>query len=485
MIAAARWAGMLTDDVILAAIKWNAWLHPRGKDGRFIETNSIVNIFQNIEDALTDRSAVRRRGRISKLTPRGAHIAYFGSDGHEIPADPDKGFPQIIPLNDFRSKVSLAPKHIARLELDSAPRSANEEWDTYKAGFAKTSADSDPTWHDSAGIEEWKVLAGIFNDKLRASPPKGKSHNESGEALGLDSPEWAEHREYVDDVVDRALVAGLGADYLLKDGDGNWNDEAWTYFFKMVNSEIEKVKARGVPKDRKAVLLGGLPGAGKSTVSERVGNLGDTSKWVIVNPDLFKERIIADGMAPEITGLSPMETSSLMHALSSEMSHMFGQAMMAKGYNVILDTTMGGRARVQSSRGAITTSQADVNRLRDHGYAVDALFVDAPKSVSLRNRDERQLRGLNRLRTGENPEGGRIVPDAAFQFMEDGKSVNRHNFDALVSGGMLDKWAVIDNQDYTNPKIVSAGSGQTLHADPEAALAEQANMPGFYEVIGA
>jgi hypothetical protein len=63
LIAAARVSGMLQDPAVLTASKWQDWLHPRGKDGRFIEKGKFVNVFANPNALLADKTAVRRRAR--------------------------------------------------------------------------------------------------------------------------------------------------------------------------------------------------------------------------------------------------------------------------------------------------------------------------------------------------------------------------------------------------------------------------------------
>jgi hypothetical protein len=88
LIAAARVSGMLHDPYVLTASKWQDWLHPRGKDGRFIEKGKFVNIFANPNALLNDRTADRRRARITELRPEGAFVSYQDIHGNPLPPTP-------------------------------------------------------------------------------------------------------------------------------------------------------------------------------------------------------------------------------------------------------------------------------------------------------------------------------------------------------------------------------------------------------------
>ena len=448
VILAARAAGQLQHPLVLLASNWKAWLHPRGKDGRFIETFALVNIFANPEDSLSDHSAPRMRARITKLTEEHAEVRYFNPSGEEVPADPDKGFPELIPANQIRTKVSLAPHAIARLD---GKRDRNM----------------------------WFAISAQFNADLREDPPAGKSYNMAGADLTEDSPEWADHQKYVNDVLGRAADAGITSGEYLMDKDENWTKETLDYFESVVNEELEKVRKRGVPQESRAVILGGVPGSGKSTTAEdregafAAAKLGDMNEWVVVNPDDFKKLLIERGEIPKIDGLSPMETAPLFHSLSSEMSHMFGRALMAEGYNVVLDITMRGKPDEKTGKVPV---EEEVEMLTGLNYSVDSVFVDLPVEVALKRQKARHLEGLNALRRGDSPIGGRVVPPGVTRMRLRDQSESSVNFWNLVEKGMLGRWAVVDTSDTS--RVAEAGVGTVKHEDPVAALKDPANIPG-------
>jgi hypothetical protein len=72
-----------------------------------------------------------------------------------------------------------------------------------------------------------------------------------------------------------------------------------------------------VPGDGRAVVAGGIAGAGKTTVLESFGGI-DRSQYLTVNPDEVKEKMAERRMIPDVDGLSPMERSGLVHEESSQ-----------------------------------------------------------------------------------------------------------------------------------------------------------------------
>ena len=77
--------------------------------------------------------------------------------------------------------------------------------------------------------------------------------------------------------------------------------------------------ASGVPNDHKAIIAGGLAGAGKTTVLEKHAGI-DRSQYLTINPDDIKAEMAKRGMVPKVDGLSPMEASDLIHEESSYMA---------------------------------------------------------------------------------------------------------------------------------------------------------------------
>lgn len=449
VVRAARGAGMLQHPLTILAASWRAWLHPRGKDGRFIETFASVDIYADARSVVGDRRASRLRGRITRLTKDYAAVRYFGADGKEVAADPDNGFPEHIPAAEIRDKIARAPHAIARLDAK----------------------------RDRA---MWGRAFKDFNSELRENPPKGQSHNTSGPALAADDPAWEEHQTYVTDVLTRALEAGLGAGEYLRTREGNWNKKTVAYIAEVVDAEIAKVKARGVPQESRAVMLGGVPGSGKTTTAEdtagvfAAAGLADSDQWATVNPDIFKEVLIARGDIPEISGLSPMEAAPLYHSLTSEMSHIFGRLLLAEGFNVIFDLTMRGEA---DSNTGLTPPEVEAEVMTGLGYQIDAIFADLPSDIARQRQLNRQLGGVNALRAGADSRGGRVVPPHITRRAADGRSDSLSNFERMRDNGVFARWSVIDTSGRRG-EVTEAGVGTEPFSDIIEALKNPENIPG-------
>lgn len=121
LIAAARRFELLNDPVIVAALDWRAWMHPRGRDGQFIKAAALIDIFRDVNASSTNKD--RRRARVSKLTPEGIQVTY--ADGK----DDVPGYPDLIPRSETK-RIQLAPKSKASLSnpdlLSPSPNSRKE-----------------------------------------------------------------------------------------------------------------------------------------------------------------------------------------------------------------------------------------------------------------------------------------------------------------------------------------------------------------------
>ncbi len=228
----------------------------------------------------------------------------------------------------------------------------------------------------------------------------------------------------------------------------------------VVDDVMDEVRAAGLPRDRECLVLGGLPGSGKSS-SLRPGEAAEelgVQSWepgkemrpgtthVSINADIMKELIIANGMLPGgIDGLKPMEQANFIHKESSRMAKMLMARLQDEGYNVTIDGTLDDDSRDK------------IEPLIERGYTFKGMFADVPLQESIDSAKARYIRDAF------TEEGGRFVPSQVQLrgvAATDGRmSPNRNVFDRLagvradgsVTGdGLFDLFLVIDNTGISN-----------------------------------
>jgi predicted kinase len=224
--------------------------------------------------------------------------------------------------------------------------------------------------------------------------------------------------------------------------------EVWSYERRLVHDSLVQAlyaQAAGVPCEHRAILAGGLPGAGKTTVLGGHADV-DLSRYLAINPDLIKEELARRGLLPQIDGLSPMEAARLAHEEASHLAKRLAHRAQADGRNMIWDVTMS-RPRTCADR---------IAALAAAGYArVDAIFVDVPIRVSLLRADARHRAGHDAYRAGSGV-GGRFVPGELILAQADPLwgSVNRATFELVKH--RFTAWARYDNSvDGRDPRLVA------------------------------
>jgi predicted kinase len=263
----------------------------------------------------------------------------------------------------------------------------------------------------------------------------------------LTDAEYAEHVTKVSERLDKARADGLVTESLyVTDPDG----EAWTPERRRGHDAIIAdlyEAARDVPCERRAILAGGLPGAGKTTILEQHAGV-DRSRYLTINPDVMKEEMAKRGMIPEIAGLTPMEASDLAHEESSHIAKQLALRAMPEGKNVIWDITMASRE----------STEKRISEIRAVGYSrVEGIFVDIPEDVGIRRSDARHREGHDNYRAGHGL-GGRLVPAEVIHSQADPEwgSRNRKTFEQVKQ--QLDAWLLFDNSvDGRAPVLLDSG----------------------------
>lgn len=206
---------------------------------------------------------------------------------------------------------------------------------------------------------------------------------------------------------------------------------AWTPERDRLHREIAEhlyAKSDHVPRDGKAVIAGGLGGAGKTTVLTKHAGV-DTSQYMTINPDDIKEELAQRGMIPAVPGapdLSPMERAALVHEESSRIAHLMADRAYAEKRNLIWDITMSSESSVKSR----------VKALDRAGYTeVVGVFVDIPVETSVERAMARYRRGVDQYLSGSGF-GGRYVPPNIIraQKTSTGATINRTVFEDVRKG---------------------------------------------------
>ena len=320
---------------------------------------------------------------------------------------------------------------------------------------------TDLTLRDSGELRDRPAAGGLDQrlQRLADGHPSSPRYPDNRPADGGGDPREvrpladAEHAEHVAEVRERlaeAHAAGLEThvQFTLDGGQEVWTDERDALHGAIVDDLYARCSE--VPCDGKAILAGGLPGAGKTTVLREFADL-DLSQYLVINPDVIKAEMAKRGLIPDVTGLSPMEASDLVHEEASQVAKRLASRAEFDGRNVIWDFTM-----------SDTSTIADrVDSLRSAGYVrVDGVFVDIPVEVSVQRAADRHRNGHDEYRAGIGL-GDRYIAEATIMKHADSSwgSGNRKNFEELKP--KLDGWSRYDNSvDGRAPALVESDAAR-------------------------
>lgn len=174
-----------------------------------------------------------------------------------------------------------------------------------------------------------------------------------------------------------------------------WSEEREELHYRLLSHFEEKY--RDVPSDGMVIISGGLPGAGKTTCLTTSMGV-DLSSYATVSSDDFKEMLASEGAVPEIEGLTPMESSTLVHQESSYLADKLMSKMARENKNVIYDCTCRD----------LSVTKGRVKSLINSGYSssnIQFVFVDIPIDTAHERAKYRYRDGLNNFELG-----GRYLP---------------------------------------------------------------------------
>lgn len=347
--------------------------------------------------------------------------------------------------------------HSQRQSSEDEPHShEHSEWEQpsvpgKSAGETDQPGTSDSSPETPAGPNERN------HDKTDAEPGERPTDvDEHGDPSEDDARNYEERGNDVLDRLLKAHAADLATDHANTTDPDN---KQWTSERNRIHGEIVSDlynRASAVPCEYKAIIAGGLPGAGKTTILTEQAGI-DLSKYLIINPDDIKEVLASRELIPQIEGLSPMEASDLAHEESSVIAKHLAHQAQAVGKNIIWDITM--------SRSESTHERID--SLRASGYRqIDAIFVDIPIKVSITRTQARHREGQENWQAGQGM-GGRFVPPEVIRKQADPEwgSKNKWNFENIKQS--VNNWSVFDNgADGHRAIIVDSSDFHKLDSNP-------------------
>lgn len=160
--------------------------------------------------------------------------------------------------------------------------------------------------------------------------------------------------------------------------------------------------AEAVPREGRAVIVGGLPGAPKEAALQR--HSVDRSRYLTVGVDGVLAMMAARQLIPEVRGRSPLAAADLVHAEAQYLAKRIALAAVNDGWNVILDVSLVSRLSAESWAYA----------LRFADYAVTALFADISIGESAAWSLAACQRGEEEYQQGRGY-GGRYIPPEAIR----------------------------------------------------------------------
>jgi predicted ABC-type ATPase len=207
--------------------------------------------------------------------------------------------------------------------------------------------------------------------------------------------------------------------------DGQWTPERQALHEKILDEFFnEKAVQAATPKEGEQpdfVMLGGRPGAGKTTALNSGVFPIDTKNYVVINADEFQTHL--PGYKPHLAGLYTQEGQYLAEAAE--------KIARESGINIIYDATM------KSTMPAVERAKA----LKKAGYKTSVFFVHVRPQISAK-------RAL--VQRFMNPKDGRYVPAKVLI-----NAVTNEQTFAHVQP-LSDRWALFDGNG-PQPKLVAAG----------------------------
>jgi hypothetical protein len=282
-------------------------------------------------------------------------------------------------------------------------------------------------------------------------------------------PLTAKQMEARQKAVDEATADALGSQYdtqvmhdRLGGKVGAYTPERAKLHEKIINDVLDEAIKNGVKSDGEAIFMGGLGGAGKSTILAENAKAfgldmkgGAVTSHLTLNPDDIKERLSKAGAMPKTNNpwLTDAEKAGFVHEESSDITNQIMLRAQARGLNLIFDGTMGNPGSVTKKLATLKNDTGDP--VRDSGpkyKKIRGIFVDVGVEFSVGSALGRWRQGHDEHRAGNNAFGGRYVPPKVIRESKPtGKnprlrSKNAEVFKGLFDDGVFDEARFFDNE---------------------------------------
>ncbi len=176
-----------------------------------------------------------------------------------------------------------------------------------------------------------------------------------------------------------------------------------------------------VPREHRAVIVGGPPGADKAAALEQLG--ADQSQFLTVSVGGVLTRMAARGLIPEVTGRPPLAGAGLVHAEAQHVAKRIALVAANDGWNIILDVTLASR----------TSSESWTYTLRFADYSVTAVYAGLPAEESVRRSAAAYRHDEDEYRQGRGF-GGRPLPPEAIEALDGPAAAGARDSIRWVSG---------------------------------------------------
>lgn len=200
-----------------------------------------------------------------------------------------------------------------------------------------------------------------------------------------------------------------------------------------------------IPNENRAILMGGMPGSGKTTTLKRF--IRNTDNYATINPDDVKELMVEYDMMPDIPGTLPLERDQSVIYEAQKITDEIYENLSKEGKNLIIDKTMLN----------VNTSTSNVNDLKNKGYQdIDVIFIDIEPDLSYERIISRHRKGIDKYLVNGEGLGQRAVSGSAIMASQpetgNYKSKNAETIAKMYDNGIFPKEPRIF--DTTNPETV-------------------------------